>query len=527
MIGHRSIVTPVDTLIALVDSANEQFIRVFLQHSTIMLSDNVQVSPRKLIRPGVNVNILKLLHVEFNQAYECLWREALRSSTESRLVDSVVYLLSNVPPSLESILVAHVNKCYTHCASVGDIALLRCIHTQSKVAIDAEVYKTAADNGHVELINNCNSDIIQLPDLDLPQLIKTSIRKSINVRLKCAVKNDDLHTVCIMVESMTEPFEMDEEVWHLMSPAIAAYLSSQDVCPLLQLDQKSIKYIIMAARQPSSPMTEELAACFIRHCNIVTTTPCIVAMDLASEFSVTIMRAIHSHLSTPYSKNCVTTAIKNGNVEMMELLLEEQGFGKSIDQYPHGYCLTGHMKKQRLERTVLAIGSLKAVTMYMRYKKKNSYFCIVAVRNTLDVFEYVVGLHADLIEMEFYKGIVNEALTNDKPHYIDVLCNITNITPTQINLRTLELAARNNAIRSLEYILRSPFIPQQHYQRTIQSILNVSYEHGYSRIIRLCQQSTTIDNSDLFSSRDGRSIPPCVQKQTTLPHRIVLCHSYT
>ncbi|GAM26933.1 hypothetical protein SAMD00019534_101080 [Acytostelium subglobosum LB1] len=91
--AYRSLPSDLITDLPLaIDSGNEQFVRLFLQHLTFNkhtakdLVTNVQFK-----RPGVSIGMIRLLHEEFNClfSYSDLWQAALINSIKHNMLESV------------------------------------------------------------------------------------------------------------------------------------------------------------------------------------------------------------------------------------------------------------------------------------------------------------------------------------------------------------------------------------------------------------------------------------------------------
>ncbi|GAM26929.1 hypothetical protein SAMD00019534_101040 [Acytostelium subglobosum LB1] len=124
---------PRDLLLQLhlaVDSGNEQFVRLLLQHIHIDLNwawfnaNNFNIKFKQL---GVRVGMLRLLHEEFNCLFglRSLWEVALTHSVRCNMVDSVQYILDNL--TLNSELYNMLPKCLRRCAKAGNINMFQLI----------------------------------------------------------------------------------------------------------------------------------------------------------------------------------------------------------------------------------------------------------------------------------------------------------------------------------------------------------------------------------------------------------------
>ncbi|GAM26937.1 hypothetical protein SAMD00019534_101120 [Acytostelium subglobosum LB1] len=240
--NHRLPIIAIKHIHMAIDTGNEQFVRLFLQHMHITKGDDaITISEqfkKRVIKyrrsTRISLSMLRMLEEEFNgllYLIRPLWEAALTHSVEHNMLDSVQYILDNLL-SRDSVWSGPsqniMKKCIYLSIKVGSIMMFRIlkgsrvgrIYLKSN-SLDMERIKQARDSGHILFIKQLAEEMDhQSSDLLMPS---KSIAEA-PMTLFMAINNNDFVSVNALSHEIDE---LDMDTCQRMSKEMATFISSR------------------------------------------------------------------------------------------------------------------------------------------------------------------------------------------------------------------------------------------------------------------------------------------------------------
>ncbi|GAM19298.1 hypothetical protein SAMD00019534_024730 [Acytostelium subglobosum LB1] len=528
--GHRALPNNrVSILPYAVETGNVEFVRLLLQLLTIDVDANKYVRSIEFHRRGVRVDMLRMLHGEFNCLFELpnLWEEVLRHSVKCNMMDSVQYILDNMSHA-QSIPTDLLTKCLRQCAKTGNVDMFQAfIKTPvgTKYLINSnrdmkEIIEKVVDNGHLSIIKHLFQhhvgnghiseeretqirDALVMPpssvpgepiDMDLVRLRSTPLADILNDNIVSFASHSG-HTMYLTFKMCT-----------MMSKSMATFISS----PRMDSNQfrfckGSLYNMVRAVVHPGSNITADIVCQFIVNCDLQTPSFLQKSMKDACGYSAALMQLLKSHFNIDYIYgNCLATALENRCHETMSLIFNHTDPNKD-------YYNNRDVKAKAFD--IVSKATLPEVTFILDHMdniRHNAEVCEWAACSPhMDVFEHVINLFTREQLCGALDRITERALSSNRVDNVRMLqrfferCELATARPLErpLMLGTLHSMAKQNCYLTLEHYFNSTAYtnqPIQHRLRTLHSILNVAYQHSTHRVIKLCTdhiQSLTLNQS--------------------------------
>ncbi|GAM24570.1 hypothetical protein SAMD00019534_077450 [Acytostelium subglobosum LB1] len=514
---------PINCIPSSVDTGNVQFVRLMLQHygGTINLEEyNNCLDQVKFTRRGVDVSMLKMLHEEFNCLYSLtnLWLSALKHSAKCNMLDSVQYILDNIPQVVrkqgdekegdkeedDDIMDYQIlEKCLMRCAKIGNVTIFQAF-AKSAVGIKylkkkniSEIIDEAADRGQEAFIKHlfkhhvgnenittrCEDklrDLLEAPpaggSMELAKLRPTPL---------AALRNDDI----VSLESLFDKLDVLEKKDCLkMSESMARFISSPRATPL-KFRGTSILNMVKAVGKTGSNINADIVCEFINNCQHKSTSSLYSAMNTAAGFSSKMMQLLHTKFNTDYEASNLLKAMKKKCRETMTLLFECLDKKDIEAEHSLKKAMFSYIANAPLEDVIFLLDNMDHI-------KSNIEICEWAVcNNRVEVFEYVIGLFTteQFMKDTVMAELIDQAFTKNKPNLVRILQqrfeteeNKPLVRPT---LGILLVCGEYDACDSLEFYFNSSLftsMPSLDRLRSLYSIQHHTYDHATHRVINLC-----------------------------------------
>ncbi|GAM26860.1 hypothetical protein SAMD00019534_100350 [Acytostelium subglobosum LB1] len=473
-----------------IDTGNEQFVRLLLQHLTIDDKANDRMTFK---RCGVKVGMLKVLHEEFNCLYRIkqLWDVALLRSARCNMVDSVQYILDNLPSDYDQKSIGVLQSFLQQCATSGSSNMLQVL---SQSTAGAKLLKTydnfgglvqrALENGHESFVEHLKA---------IP-LHRTSFQQNEHFTLLTSILKDDLVSFEELIGQWNDhDFESDKKVCQRMSVAMSTLISSPRTIPLTFYNS-SLLNMIRAVGKPGSNITEDIVCQFIVNCNHFghdygysedSDYPAFLydMLTIAAGFSDDkVMRQLFDRYGEHYDKDSLKMAIQSKYHKTVMFLLQrlDRNVINTVKDSLFSLIADGSY----------SLDDIKIILDRANELKTDTFICDWAAFHQHDeVFEYVISTFtSDQLDELVLDRIISHAMTSNKLNIVQSLQRRFGWVRGP-KLWTLLDMAEHNAYSTLEYHFKSSTftnIQIIHRLRTIHSILDQAYQLGLSRVIKLC-----------------------------------------
>ncbi|GAM23521.1 hypothetical protein SAMD00019534_066960 [Acytostelium subglobosum LB1] len=285
-----------------VDSGNLDFVRLLLKHlpinedSNSLLTDNDNDNDIKFKRRGgISVDMLKVLHEEFNCLFVLtkLWKAILSRSVHCNMLGSVQYILDSMPsPKFQQLLSSddHPNDMSYYwllwrCAKNDNIAMfdalfnIRLVDQNDRMDIRATIneaadsshesfikhlYKYHVGNGHItriceELLRDLlvMGQDLDILDVDQAKLLITPL---------AAIRNNDLES--FKSATIKQNYNLDAETCRTMTKSMALLISNPLKGVEYNHNNKSLINMVRAVGKPGSNITADIVCQFIVNNNV-------------------------------------------------------------------------------------------------------------------------------------------------------------------------------------------------------------------------------------------------------------------
>ncbi|GAM19301.1 hypothetical protein SAMD00019534_024760 [Acytostelium subglobosum LB1] len=516
--GHRRLPTNMESnLPSAVDSGNVEFVRLLLQH----LDNDYHITSFNMFRRhGVRVDMLRMLHEEFNLLFlTILWEAVLRHSAKCDMMDSVQYVLENMPPA-HSIPSQLLFRCLNECAKSGNVDMFQAfiktpdgtIYLSNSRDIKRIIEK-AADRSHLSIIKhlfqhhvgnghiNNESETLILNLLVMPPSDGLIDMDQVKLRstIFASIRNDDI----VSLESdQSRHIDLTLKMCLMMSKPMTTFISSHGKSVGLSFGGDSLPNLVNAMCQPGSSITADIVCQFIVNSTYKWYSDTLqTAMKYACSHSVVVAQLLHSRFNIDY---CLATALENRCHETISFIFNHTN---PIDRYRRNSDVKARASD------IVSNAPLSEVTFildHMDYIRHNVEVCEWAARSPhLDVFEHVINLFTleQLCDGQVIDRIIERALLRDRIDNVLMLQRHFG-QPDQIQqlLQPMFITqlAKQNCYLTLEHHFNSTTFsnwPMLHRLRVLHSILNVAYQHTTHRVIKMCNDQ--IQLLTLYQSESG------------------------
>ncbi|GAM26932.1 hypothetical protein SAMD00019534_101070 [Acytostelium subglobosum LB1] len=465
-----------------VDTGNEHVVRLLLHHLNIV--DHSLEDFKKFKRPGVSVGILRVLHEEFNCLFrfKILWQKALTHSVKCNMIDSVQYIIDNMPwpepyPSAYDQL---MYTCLDRCAKACNIDMLQLLYKSHSIGQFIKDSKLrlithAIDYGHQSFVDH------------LTQIVGLGTKSIFYITPMSAIRNDDIVGAESLQGMQKYDVSVSERLFRRMSRAMAEYLVSPQ--SKIRLDSNSLINMSEAVGKPGSHITADLVIQFIANHTSPNDTFMEEVMLSAAGYSAEVLRHIVLRFPFYFENEHLIKALDHGCQETIVYIIQTMKLNPNADD------------KYKLEKSALrylSAGSLEIITIMLdriKFVRTNTHIFLYAMMNEdPKVFEHVINLCTlDQLDNSILELIINQSFQCNKPNNLKLLQDRfghEHIQPIIPSLKLLHHMAELNAYHSLEHHFNtsSTFtnMPITHRLRIIYSTMNAGYKHGMTRVIKLC-----------------------------------------
>ncbi|GAM19294.1 hypothetical protein SAMD00019534_024690 [Acytostelium subglobosum LB1] len=515
--GHRLLpqASSMRNLPLAIDSGNVEFVRLLLQHFTVVGDDeDNRIGLRhSLERRGIRLAMLRLLHEEFHILFDLteLWQAALLHSTRCNIIDSVQYILDNMPSRAQiHFPVQLLSKCLQKCAKSGNIDMFQSFISTSfgaeyltngrdiKNIIDA-----AKDNGQETFIKHllqhhfgngnisqsCENQVLNL--LGLPRSASGS--GPTNVSLATA-RLQLRPLTALHIENMAALETLIDQIDDLgplmcqgMSHKMATFISSPRATPL-NFKNSSLANMITAVGRKGSKITADIVLQFIANCNHQSPRSLDLAMRAAAGYSALVMKELYTRFNVPYQG--VSKALESRCRETFEFLFQNASDTKYLDRHDakvSAFIYVAHPST--------SLSDVKLILNHLDYVRSCVRLCVCAASNPhVEVFEYVINQFTrEQLNDKEIANIIYQALVKDRIDNVRLLERLFDHDKTKPLLRptleTLNSMAEHNCYRTMEHYFNSKtFIDKScvHQLGVLHSILKIGYQHDFPRLIMMC-----------------------------------------
>ncbi|GAM26940.1 hypothetical protein SAMD00019534_101150 [Acytostelium subglobosum LB1] len=506
-----------------IDTGNEQFVRLFLQHLTVDPKMAKEKARRvQLKRPGVSIGMLRLLHEEFNclfNQHNDIWQVALTHSIKCNMMDSVQYIIDNIPElditlTPECVVNELLLKCLCQCAIDGNIPMMVML---TKYPIFAEymvmgsvdyMVQCAVDNGQQSFIKYmCQQHIGANTINTRAENMLINLRNddgSIRITPVAAILSDDYASVeSLIIDGL---LELCQRTYKLMSKSMIDFIVSPRI-NVFTLPENALFEMVKCINKPGGHITDDHLCQLIVNCKFDTNPNYYHLLKLTAAFSPKVMATITSRSLVFVGLNflfLLAKALKNGCRESLELLFKYQG-DKLDNIQKEGKIYKRALKfvtKESLENITFMLDNIRVVE-----------------RDPIIIEKAIKNIHPDVFDHVFNMFKSNPLLQD----------NIDRIMPLeQSTLEDLVIMAGRNAYHSLVYHFNSLTFtnkPFTHRLRTINSIMFTAYESGYARIIKLCADHITAITSNVSEQQEQvlvtkMQVEPCSRQLGIAVHTV-------
>ncbi|GAM19126.1 hypothetical protein SAMD00019534_023010 [Acytostelium subglobosum LB1] len=516
MNAHRSLPTDSSQLARAIDSGNVGFVRLMLQHHCFERhqvehlldggeeedEDDEEEDPNTFSRHGVSVEMLKMLHEEFDRLYSDtdLLKMLLEHSIRCNIPESVQYIIENIPPKANTFALkkscagyikylgkhGNVNIFNTLCSKSWMVSELLKPNRLSTLIVDA------ANNGHVDFIRCIYNSGHKPIDANNKTLIHSffddvpGTLTKFRVTPLVSIRNNDLELANRLI---TQVRDIDVELWMNMSESMIALITNQRAPPL-RFFRSSITHMLDAFKSEQSNITEEHIHKFIDNTQFVEaeneynggTREKYTALTVAASISPSIMRHIQQSFKLEqFSQSVLLSALDSKNMDTLAIILEQTPVSH-IDWV--GW------------RTI-TLAPLTFVKMVLENTPSlREYYRVIdwAFKNSLEVFHYVIELLPSKNQyfVDNMISLINQAYTRNMPSTLPTLyqrCRDNSIPIPKVPLGTLQTCSIQNCYKSLEYYFESTEFNSMTNSIKLSTLYNINhlaYIYGNIHIIRLC-----------------------------------------
>ncbi|GAM26861.1 hypothetical protein SAMD00019534_100360 [Acytostelium subglobosum LB1] len=509
---------PSDTLSNLtlaMDTGNIQFVRLMLQHLitidlTVVNQQHQKIKPTFNQRRSVKVGMLTMLHEEFNCLFKLteLFKAALLHSTKNNMLDSVQYIMDNMPSDIEF----HEKDrtfpaCLQHCAVTGDINMFQMFSKSTAVGARLlleykldDMIEEARDRGHESFIKHLfkhhvgNDTITESSEICIRDSL-TSTGDSLSVTLLSAIRNNDtlsVETLLTQEDEEDHPFcELDAKTCRTMSKEMATFISAPRAPGPSFTFHDSLFNMITAVGKPGSNITDDIVCQFIENCTHESL--CLVAaiqskrQDTIS-FLCQVLVEDREEIEHPLVKDAAFNFIKDASsLESIEYILEKLGL------------------------------------------KDDPNICVCALYNDRpEVFEHIINMFTpDQIGDCLLNDIVSCAMIKDNLQAVQLLQQRFGPSDSVRSGQSALLSmAQYSAHHTLEFYFASPLFINMSVTnrlRIIHIIIDKAYDYGITRVIKLCTDQ--IDSTQSLIQQQQQQYHPLLQSKTCSRQFESLVHS--
>ncbi|GAM28120.1 hypothetical protein SAMD00019534_112960 [Acytostelium subglobosum LB1] len=307
--------------------------------------------------------------------------------------------------------------------------------------------------------------------------------------------NDDTLVVAIL-DSNVDAFGMESNVWESQSLKQWSFFARLQPNFQHPINPETLNDLIIATC--GGHLSPDLAVTYLRSSTINQDDEFEQDDEIASSMmnksaavSLSLMQAVHDLTNMPYTYKCLYRAIKYKCEDSMTYLLElhqqrQLHNGDYDDQRAHRAM--GHM----VEHSNPTIDTIELVRRYIPDLVSQPQLCVDAVDN-FEVFKHLLSMHSIEALDQVVAEIISNACQSDRPEVIELLQQYFKDKPLPLSssYESLMTATLSNSHHILEHYFvthRSLLnaMPRLQYHRTILSILKMSYERGFTRIILMC-----------------------------------------
>ncbi|GAM28189.1 hypothetical protein SAMD00019534_113650 [Acytostelium subglobosum LB1] len=508
---------------------NEHFARLLLQHLIVPFGS----LKCDMTGPGIKVNMLRLLNEEFaihrmlNNSES--WLSIVEKTISCDMAESVEYLLNHMPSDITTS--NRWSRFIRKCCSNGYIDTLKVIIQHPNVTGEYKVINKrclgdAIDSGQVHIVKylidehlDLISDAIasskkmvesamDLGHLGMIDMLLDEMTNNTNVKFAMqTVDHKDLSKVPLLLEAVKcdnisvaqlilkecDPLaqgewtdEVESILLNTMTHEMGMLIASQKHRPL-PLTDRTLKKMMNKLNDREGKVTVELVKTLISNNHFGHD---LEKYSKLAGHSLELMQLVTREGN--YTFDYLEDAIKKGNVEcIIYLSTHVQPSDNDFDNDYQQYIMDEAIKSCTLDTVRAIFDHLAERPTKIPLLSFNSLEC--AINNTTEVFEFVLNRLMDRKVCD--PGMMDKALW--------IACKENNLFVLKIlvdpkiggvvSLEHYDIAATSNSYQVIEYLLKtwpsSPFIinmTNERRLRTINTVLNIAYGHGFIRIINLC-----------------------------------------
>ncbi|GAM21739.1 hypothetical protein SAMD00019534_049140 [Acytostelium subglobosum LB1] len=508
-----------------IDTGNVELVRLLIKHNCFKSQPRNGSLIGELSKPGVSLEMLKVLHAEFDDSdhlfdpvlEDLIWIEALKHSIYHNMLDSVQYIIKHKPRSLvshqwEDVLEECIQLLST--TKHGNVNILQSLLGTSYLYPHLDqLIETLVDYGHVDILKYIHS-------LDY---VKSSSKRSICghfdvgfgkliVTPKAAIITEDLE----MAEALLpQVVEIGAIIWQQMSMSMAMLITHPSHKHLQLFNHTNLMHMFESMSMDGSQITVDMVLNFIQNCHDTDVNGDVFEelLKVATRISPLIMNKILTTFRVPFVMETFAEAL---NMDMDP----DKTNAKAKDIFDTLSIIFDRVGKEELDvwsrddqikefaNELIGKASLDTVVLILdnlpRVKNDIGVCGIVMANPNNDVVQYVINQFTleDIQSPVNIQDIIHMAYCNDNLYALNMLCTMKRNKAT---IGTLIDASEYNAYHVLEHYLASiefNSLPKVDRLRTINSIMLPSLMKGHSRIVNHSQSLIKLIQSNKKRDRE-------------------------
>ncbi|GAM19361.1 hypothetical protein SAMD00019534_025360 [Acytostelium subglobosum LB1] len=501
-------------LVTAIDTGNEHFVRLLLQHHCFEQPPE-EAERLVLKRPGVSVNVLKVLHEDYDRLYhDDLWKMTLLHSIRSQQADSVQYIIDHLPPTKESTMIECIHTWMTHIVAHGNVAIINSISPRVfryLLPMHCDLLSTALmvaiADGYEEVIKYLYTHHVGMGKGGMHPMAEITVVQHLFGESYVKVPKNDLNSnilaintpSIVIIKDVIEQVDshlqnmiyISTSLWRRMSKRMATHISNPRSRRLPLFNPQTLLSMLQSVGVPGSQVTEDMVLNFVDNCAqyvdpdsdqyATESVQATQALVLATKLSMTrSMQRIHGAYQLEYNTDCLRKALANDDFMALSII-----FGNVLPTELDDWSNNEHV--DLAADKLIAKSSLDTVTLVLKHlsaTREDVCICEWAVFNSApEVFQHIIKLFTFEEIVSNINDTIMRAFECDRP---DVLVTLRQLyedngkTLPMPSLHLLVLGAKSNSLQALVYYLGTPEfanLPKIIRLRTLHAInINAHFE---------------------------------------------------
>ncbi|GAM21857.1 hypothetical protein SAMD00019534_050320 [Acytostelium subglobosum LB1] len=506
--GRRSVSLCMNNLLEAIKHNDVEFVRQLIQISGPLSKMDTNLGyPTQL--PSIDVEMISILNNEcdgilYTQSVATMILERCKKDCDA---DTVQYVLDNMPP--------HFNQAH-HFVSAITNGIYRSLqkghlqHLQALLHTPTGIKYLESTSGgglpkylerniiehllSIEYANTISSDkqslLNQMMAVELGSLSPSTLSYTPLVPFHRALEMNDDTLAMAILDNNEDAFGMESKVWK--SRSLKQWSFFARLRPNFQhpINPETLDDLINATGE--GHLSPDLAVTYLRSSTISQDEfeQKTGMINRSAAISLSLMQAVHDLTNMPYTYKCLYRAIKYKCEDSMTYLLELHQ-QRQLHNGDYDDERAQRAMGEMVEHCNTTIDTIELVRRYIPDLVSQPQLCVDAVEN-FEVFKHLLSMHSIEALDQVVAEIISNACQSDRPEVIELLQQYFKDKPLPLpSYESLMTATLSNSHHILEHYFvthRSLLnaMPRLQYHRTILSILKMSYERGFTRIILMC-----------------------------------------